>query len=73
MDDWSADMLVLAVAVSHSPAKQTMSRPVDNWLKKRGWPVNIHSVCSTKSLKSVDFLHVTLYCTHRFMVMLIVQ
>ncbi len=26
-------MLVLAAAVSHSPAKDTISRPQDNWLK----------------------------------------
>lgn len=31
-------MLVLAVEVSHSPARPIMSRPEDNWLKKRGWP-----------------------------------
>lgn len=31
-------MLVLAVEVSHSPAKPTMSNPVDNWLKNLGWP-----------------------------------
>lgn len=29
-------MLVLAVEVSHSPARPMMSRPEDNWLKKRG-------------------------------------
>ena len=32
------NMFVFAVAVNHSPAKETMSRPVDNWLKNRGWP-----------------------------------
>lgn len=31
-------MLVLAVEVSHSPAKPTMSKPVDSWLKNLGWP-----------------------------------
>ena len=31
-------MLVLAVEVSHSPARPMMSSPVDNWLKNRGWP-----------------------------------
>lgn len=31
-------MLVLAVEVSHSPAKPTMSNPVDSWLKNLGWP-----------------------------------
>lgn len=31
-------MLVLAVEVSHSPAKPTISNPVDSWLKNRGWP-----------------------------------
>lgn len=34
-----AHMLVLAVEVSHSPAKPTMSNPVDSWLKNLGWPV----------------------------------
>ena len=32
------NMLVLAAAVSHSPAMDTMSRPSDNSLKKCGWP-----------------------------------
>ena len=32
-------MLVLDTAVSHSPAKPTTSRPVDNWLKKCAWPL----------------------------------
>ena len=31
-------MLVLAVAVSHSPAIETTSRPLESWLKKRGCP-----------------------------------
>lgn len=31
-------MLVLAVEVSHSPARPIMSKPEDSWLKKRGWP-----------------------------------
>ena len=31
-----AHMFVLAVAVSHSPAKAMMSNPVDSWLKNRG-------------------------------------
>lgn len=31
-------MLVLAVEVSHSPARPTMSNPVDSWLKNLGWP-----------------------------------
>lgn len=31
-------MLVLAVDVSHSPARPMMSRPEDSWLKNRGWP-----------------------------------
>lgn len=34
----TAYMFVLAVDVSHSPAKPIMSSPVDSWLKKRGWP-----------------------------------
>ena len=32
------NMLVFAVAVNHSPANDTMSSPVDNWLKNRGCP-----------------------------------
>lgn len=52
MDHWKANgnkysviypncthILVLAVEVSHSPAKPTMSNPVDSWLKNLGWPV----------------------------------
>ena len=31
-------MLVLAVAVSHSPAKEVTSSPQESWLKNRGWP-----------------------------------
>lgn len=31
-------MLVLAVDVSHSPAKPMISSPVESWLKNRGWP-----------------------------------
>ena len=31
-------MLVLAVAVSHSPAKQMTSSPAESWFKKRGCP-----------------------------------
>lgn len=34
----TAYMFVLAVDVSHSPAKPMMSSPVESWLKKRGWP-----------------------------------
>ena len=33
------NMFVFAVAVNHSPARETMSKPVESWLKKRGWPV----------------------------------
>lgn len=33
-----AYMLVFAAAVSHSPAKETMSSPLLSWLKKCGWP-----------------------------------
>ena len=33
------NMLVLAVAVNHSPAMETMSRPVESWLKNLGCPV----------------------------------
>uniref|UniRef100_A0AC35TMA8 DUF695 domain-containing protein n=1 Tax=Rhabditophanes sp. KR3021 TaxID=114890 RepID=A0AC35TMA8_9BILA len=32
-------MLVLAVAVNHSPAIETKSNPQEIWLKNRGWPV----------------------------------
>jgi len=35
------NMLVFAVAVSHSPAMETVSSPQDNWLKKWGWPFDI--------------------------------
>ena len=35
------NMFVFDVAVSHSPAKETISRPVDSWLKKRGCPEKI--------------------------------
>ena len=31
-------MLVLAVAVSHSPAREVTSSPQESWLKNRGWP-----------------------------------
>ena len=31
-------MLVLAVAVSHSPAREVTSSPHESWLKNRGWP-----------------------------------
>lgn len=31
-------MFVLAAAVSHSPASETMSSPLLSWLKKCGWP-----------------------------------
>ena len=33
------NMLVLAVAVNHSPAMETMSRPVESWLKNLGCPI----------------------------------
>lgn len=32
------NMFVLAVAVSHSPAIDTKSKPHDSWLKNLGWP-----------------------------------
>ena len=35
-------MLVLAVAVSHSPAKEVTSSPQESWLKNRGWPDQNH-------------------------------
>ena len=35
-------MLVLAVAVSHSPAKEVTSSPQESWLKNRGWPDHYH-------------------------------
>lgn len=38
MEGYETHMLVLAVEVSHSPAKPTMSKPVDSWLKNLGWP-----------------------------------
>ena len=31
-------MLVLAVAVNHSPAREVTSNPQESWLKNRGWP-----------------------------------
>lgn len=31
-------MLVLAVEVSHSPARPMISRPDESWLKNLGWP-----------------------------------
>ena len=31
-------MLVLAVAVNHSPAREVTSSPQESWLKNRGWP-----------------------------------
>ena len=31
-------MLVLAVAVNHSPAREVTSKPQESWLKNRGWP-----------------------------------
>ena len=34
-------ILVLAVDVSHSPAKPMISKPVESWLKNRGWPREI--------------------------------
>ena len=34
------NMLVLAVAVNHSPAMDTISKPVESWLKNRGCPEN---------------------------------
>ena len=36
------NMLVLAVAVSHSPAREVTSSPQESWLKNRGWPGNGH-------------------------------
>lgn len=32
------NMLVFAVAVTHSPAREIVSRPHESWLKKRGCP-----------------------------------
>ena len=37
-------MLVLAVAVSHSPAMEMTSTPLESWLKKRGWPATFDSL-----------------------------
>ena len=34
------NMLVLAVAVNHSPAMDTTSKPVESWLKNRGCPAS---------------------------------
>lgn len=34
-------ILVLAVDVSHSPAKPMISNPVESWLKNRGWPKEV--------------------------------
>lgn len=31
-------MFVFAAAVNHSPASETISKPLLSWLKKRGWP-----------------------------------
>ena len=36
------NMLVLAVAVSHSPAREVTSSPQESWLKNRGWPGDGH-------------------------------
>lgn len=38
-------MFVLAAAVSHSPANETMSSPLLSWLKKCGWPAIGLCVC----------------------------
>ena len=35
------NMLVLLVAVNHSPAMDTTSKPVESWLKNRGCPAKI--------------------------------
>ena len=32
-------MLVLAVAVNHSPAREVTSNPQESWLKNRGWTI----------------------------------
>lgn len=50
-------MLVLAVDVSHSPARAIMSRPVDSWLKNLGCPEIVLSINFKHNNK-----HLVLHC-----------
>lgn len=49
-----AHMFVLAVAVSHSPAKAMISRPLESWLKKRGCPAQKNETLCSRILQNSD-------------------